>query len=86
MDIRILVFRNFFIMWFVSVCIKFTHNYDTEKNNANNSKIYVELYYGEDEDDEYEAEQIVSKKIHRCKALYLVRWKGYSGEDDKPLL
>ena len=37
---------------------------------------------GEDEDEEYKAEQIVAKKIHRGKALYLVCWKGYSGEDD----
>ena len=28
----------------------------------------------EDEDKEYEAEQIVLKKVHRGKALYLVRW------------
>ena len=36
----------------------------------------------ENEDEEYEAEQIVSKNVHRGKALYLVRWKGYSGDDD----
>ena len=36
----------------------------------------------EDEDEEYEAEQIVSKKVHRGKALYLVRWKGYGEDDD----
>ena len=36
----------------------------------------------EDEDEEYEAEQIVSKRVHRGRALYLVRWKGYSEDDD----
>ena len=33
-----LFFQTFFIMWILNVCIGFTHNNDTEKNNNNKIK------------------------------------------------
>ena len=44
--IWILFFQTFFIMWFLNVCIGFTHNNDTEKNNANNWKIFCGIVPG----------------------------------------
>ena len=40
--IWILFFQTFFIMWFLNVCIRFTHNNDTEKNEM--KRFFVELY------------------------------------------
>ena len=36
----------------------------------------------EEDDAEYEVSHIVDKKIEHGKVLYLVRWKGYSPDDD----
>ena len=35
-----------------------------------------------EEEEEFEAERIIGKKVHRGKPLYLVRWKGCGKEDD----
>ena len=34
------------------------------------------VFFRGEEEEEFEAERIVGKKVHRGKPLYLVRWKG----------
>ena len=36
----------------------------------------------EEEEEEYEVEKVVDKRIHKGRVEYLLKWKGYSSDDN----
>jgi hypothetical protein len=51
------------------------HYQETREHGHNFTEPLPELIEGQ---EEWEVEQILDKRVHRCKEQYLIKWKGYS--------